>query len=47
MQTPIKTQQKIRDNLLKKALNDTEDWYSEEVKKSNIEFLAWLEKEVK
>jgi ATP-dependent protease HslVU (ClpYQ) peptidase subunit len=47
MNTPIKVQDKIRDNLLRKAVDNTEDWYKEEIRNSNIEFLAWLESEVK
>lgn len=33
---------KISQDLVKKALDQTNDWYSEEVKQNNIEFLNWL-----
>ena len=33
---------KLSQDLIKKAVENTEDWYSEEVKKSQTEFINWL-----
>lgn len=37
-----KRNHKLSQDLLAKAIENTNDWYSEEVKKSNMELLEWL-----
>jgi hypothetical protein len=33
---------KLSDKLLKKAIDNTEDWYSDGVKQNSLELMEWL-----